>query len=109
MRIVIVADCVPEGEAQAVAPGAVTVRVDGFTSAVACLRTERVDVVVTPEAIGERQTGSCIDVASVARGRGVACVIVTTVWDDGSLGAACMPPGGDMAAAVERAKVARGR
>ncbi len=109
MRIVIVADCVPEGEAQAVAPGAVTVRVDGFTSAVACLRTERVDVVVTPEAIGERQTGSCLDVARVARSRGVGCVIVTDVWEDGSYGAACVAPGGDLAAAVARALVARGR
>ena len=109
MRIVIVADCVPPEQAQAVAPGVVTVSVDGFTDATRYLRSHPADVVITPEAIGDRQTGSCIDVASVARGRGVACVIVTTVWDDGSLGAACMPPGGDLSAAVERAKVARGR
>lgn len=109
MRILVIAGCVTDGEALAVAPGATVASVDGFTSAASFIRTQRVDVVVTPEAIGERQTGSCLDVARVARSRGVGCVIVTDVWEDGSYGAACVAPGGDLAAAVARALVARTR
>ena len=52
---------------------------------------------------------SCLDVARVARGYGVGCVIVTEHDCAGPHGAVCMLPGGDLAQAVERAMVARGR
>lgn len=109
MRLLVIADCVPTAQAQAVVPGVVTERVEGFTDALDAIRQRRIDAVITPESVGERQTGSCLDVARVARSAGVACVVITTVWEDGAYGASVMAPGGDLAAALERAMVARGR
>jgi hypothetical protein len=103
MRLLVIADCVPTAQAQAVAPGVVTERVDGFTEALDIIRQRRADVVIAPESVGERQTGSCLDVARVARAAGVACVVITTVWEDGAYGAAVMAPGSDVRDAVRRA------
>lgn len=90
-------------------PGIVTVRVDDLTAGLALIRAEGCDCIVTPETIGEAASVSCLDVARVARGYGVGCVIVTEHDCDGPHGAVCMLPGGDLAQAVERAMAARGR
>jgi len=108
MRLCIIAGCVSEPDARQM-PGAVTARVDDLTAGLAEIRSERCDVIVTPETIGEASSVSCLDVARVARGYGVGCVIVTDAPCDGPHGAVCMVPGGDLAQAVERAMVARGR
>ena len=108
MRLCIIAGCVSDLDARTML-GAVTYRVDDLTAGLVELRAERCDCIVTPETIGEAASVSCLDVARVARGYGVGCVIVTEHDCDGPHGAACMLPGGDLAAAVERAMVARGR
>ena len=108
MRLCIIAGCVSDLDARTM-PGAVTYRVDDLTAGLAELRAERCDCIVTPETIGEAASVSCLDVARVARGYGVGCVIVTEHDCDGPHGAACMLPGGNLASAVERAMVARGR
>lgn len=107
MRLCIIAACVTIDPAAM--PGAVTVRVDDLTAGLALIRAERCDCIVTPETIGEAASVSCLDVARVARGYGVGCVIVTEHDCDGPHGAVCMVPGGDLVAALERAMVARGR
>lgn len=108
MRLCIIAGCVSEPDARQM-PGAVTYRVDDLTAGLAELRAERCDCIVTPETIGEAASVSCLDVARVARAYGAGCVIVTEHDCDGPHGAACMLPGGNLAVAVERAMVARGR
>jgi hypothetical protein len=108
MRLCIIAGCVPESDARQM-PGIVTIRVDDLTAGLAEIRAERCDVIVTPETIGEASSVSCLDVARVARGYRVGCVIVTGAPCDGPHGAVCMAPGGDLAASIERAMVARGR
>ena len=108
MRICIIAGCVSDSDARTM-PGAVTYRVDDLTAGLAELRAERCSCIVTPETIGEAASVSCLDVARVARGYGLGCVIVTEHDCDGPHGAACMLPGGDLASAVARAMVARGR
>ena len=107
MRICIIAACVTIDPATI--PGIVTVRVDDLTAGLALIRAEGCDCIVTPETIGEAASVSCLDVARVARGYGVGCVIVTEHACEGPHGAVCMAPGGDLAQAVERAMVARGR
>ena len=108
MRLCIIAGCVSDLDARTML-GAVTYRVDDLTAGLAELRAERCDCIVTPETIGEAASVSCLDVARVARGYGVGCVIVTEHDCGGPHGAVCMLPGGDLAQAVERAMVARGR
>lgn len=108
MRLCIIAGCVSDLDARTM-PGAVTYRVDDLTAGLAELRAERCDCIVTPETIGEAASVSCLDVARVARGYGIGCVIVTEHDCAGPHGAVCMLPGGDLAASVERAMVARGR
>jgi len=108
MRLCIIAGCVPEPDARQM-PGLVTTRVDDLTIGLAELRAERCDCIVTPETIGEASSVSCLDVARVARGYGVGCVIVTDALCDGPHGAACMLPGSDIVTAIQRAMVARGR
>lgn len=108
MRLCIIAGCVSDLDARTM-PGAVTYRVDDLTAGLTELRAERCDCIVTPETIGEAASVSCLDVARVARGYGVGCVIVTEHDCDGPHGAACMLPGGDLAASIGRAMVARGR
>ena len=108
MRLCIIAACVSDLDARQV-PGVVTVRVDDLTAGLALIRAEVCDCIVTPETIGEAASVSCLDVARVARGYGVGCVIVTEHDYGGPHGAVCMLPGGDLAQAVERAMVARGR
>jgi len=108
MRLCIIAGCVCEPDARQM-PGIVTTSVDDLTVGLAEIRAERCDVIVTPETIGEAASVSCLDVARVARGYRVGCVIVTDAPCDGPHGAVCMVPGGDLAAAIERAMVARGR
>jgi len=106
MRLCIIAACVTIDPAAM--PKAVTVRVDDLTAGLALIRGEGCDCIVTPETIGEAASVSCLDVARVARGYGVGCVIVTEHDCDGPHGAVCMLPGGDLAQAVERVMVARG-
>lgn len=108
MRVCIIAGCVSDSDARAMF-GAVTYRVDDLTAGLGEIRAERCDCIVTPETIGESASVSCLDVARVARGYGVGCVIVTEHDCDGPHGAVCMLPGGDLADAVRRAMVARGR
>lgn len=108
MRVCIIAGCVSDRDTARV-PGSITIRVVDMTAGLAEVRAQRCDVVVTPETIGQASSVSCLDVARVARGYGVGCVIVTDGACDGPHGAACMPPGGDLATAIERAMVARGR
>lgn len=108
MRLCIIAACVSDLDARQM-PGIVTTRVDDLTAGLAEIRAERCDCIVTPETIGEAASVSCLDVARVARGYGVGCVIVTEHACDGPHGAVCMLPGGDLAQAVELAMVARGR
>lgn len=108
MRLCIIAGCVSDLDARTML-GAVTYRVGDLTAGLAELRAERCDCIVTPETIGEAASVSCLDVARVARGYGVGCVIVTEHDCDGPHGAVCMLPGGDLASAVARAMVVRGR
>lgn len=108
MRLCIIAGCVSEPDARQM-PGLVTIRVDDLTAGLAAIRAERCDCIVTPETIGEASSVSCLDVARVARGYRVGCVIVTDAPCGGPHGAVCMVPGGDLLAALERAMVARGR
>jgi len=108
MRLCIIAGCVSDLDARQM-PGIITVRVHDLTAGLALIRAERCDCIVTPETIGEAASVSCLDVARVARGYGVGCVIVTEHDCAGPHGAACMLPGGDLALAFERAMVARGR
>lgn len=108
MRLCIIAACVAEPDARLM-PGLVTVHVPDLTAGLAEIRAGRCDAIVTPETIGEASSVSCLDVARVARGYGVGCVIVTDGACDGPHGAVCMVPGGDIDAALERAMVARGR
>jgi len=108
MRLCIIAACVSEHDARQM-PGLVTTRVDDLTAGLAELRAERCDCIVTPETIGEAPSVSCLDVARVARGYRVGCVIVTDAPCDGPHGAACMLPGGDLVTAIHRAMVARRR
>jgi hypothetical protein len=109
MRLCIIAACVSEPDARQM-PGLVTTRVDDLTAGLAELRAERCDCIVTPETIGEAASVSCLDVARVARGYGIACVIVTDHnCLDGPHGAACMLPGSSIIDAVQRAMTARGR
>lgn len=103
MRLLIVAGCVTEDQAQAAAPGCVTSCVDSFTAAFDRITHREVDAVVTPECIGERQSGSGLDVARVATGYRVACVVVGEGWDDGLYGAALLQVGGDLNDALRRA------
>ena len=107
MRLCIIAACVTID--LATVPGVVTVRVNDLTAGLALIRAEGCDCIVTPETIGEAASVSCLDVARVARGYGVGCVVVTEHACDGPHGAVCLLPGGDLAQAVERAMVARGR
>jgi len=108
MRLCIIAGCVSEPDARQM-PGLVTIRVNDLTAGLAEIRAERCDCIVTPETIGESSSVSCLDVARVARGYRVGCVIVTDVPCDGPHGAVCMLPGGDLATSLKRAMVARGR
>lgn len=108
MRVCIIAGCVSDSDARAML-GAVTYRVDDLTAGLGEIRAERCGCIVTPETIGEAASVSCLDVARVARGYGVGCVIVTEHDCDGPHGAVCMLPGGDVASAIRRAMVARGR
>lgn len=103
MRVLIVADCVSPEQAQEAAPGCVTACVDSFTAAFEAITRRSVDVVVTPEAIGERNSGSGLDVARLAMGYSVACVIVSEDWTDGVYLAAMMTAGGDLRDAITRA------
>lgn len=108
MRVLIIADCVPVAHVDAVARGVVTRCEATFSAALGAIRAREVDAVVSPEAIGEQSSISCLDVAQVARAYGVACVIVTDVWVDGSYGAAAMQFGGDVGEAIARAVRIRG-
>ena len=107
MRICIIAACVTIDPAAM--PGIVTARVEDLTAGLALIRADGCDCIVTPETIGEAASVSCLDVARVARGYGVGCVIVTEHACEGPHGAVCLLPVGDLAQAVERAMVARGR
>ena len=107
MRLCIIAACVTIDPAAM--PGIITARVPDLTAGLALIRADGCDCIVTPETIGEAASVSCLDVARVARGYGVGCVIVTEHACDGPHGAVCLLPGGDLAQAVERAMVARGR
>ena len=107
MRLCIIAACVTID--LAAMPGIITARVPDLTAGLALIRADGCDCIVTPETIGEAASVSCLDVARVARGYGVGCVIVTEHACDGPHGAVCLLPGGDLAQAVERAMVARGR
>jgi hypothetical protein len=108
IRVCIIAECVPLADV-AILPGVVTICVDRLSDGLAAIRARECDCVLTPETVGTASSVSCLDVARVARGYGVGCVIVTEHDCDGPHGAVCMPPGGDFASAVERAMVARGR
>lgn len=108
MRICIIAACVSDLDARQM-PGVVTVRVEDLTAGLALIRADGCDCIVTPETIGEAASVSCLDVARVARGYGVGCVIVTEHACEGPHGAVCLLPVGDLAHSVERAMVARGR
>lgn len=103
MRVLIVNDCVPRSQVETMAPGVVTACEDSFSAALAIIRARACDVVIVPESIGEASSVTCLDAAQVSRAYGVACVIVTDVWDDGSYGAAAMSADGDVRAAVLRA------
>ena len=103
MRMLIVAECVTEDQAQAAAPGCVTVCVDSFTAAFDKIVRRDVDVVVTPEAIGACNSGSGLDVARVANGYRVACVVVGEGWEDGLYGAALLQPDAKLCDALRRA------
>ena len=103
MRVLIVAECVPADALGAIAGGDVTSCDDSYAGALASIRARLTDVVIVPESIGQVSSVSCLDVAQVARAHGVACVIVTEVWDDGAYGAASVGPSGDVCGAVMRA------
>lgn len=90
MRVCIIAGAV---ESSGGVPGVVTVSVDDMSAGLACIRAGECDVVVTPETIGEASSVTCLDVARVARGYGVRCVIVTAGGCDAPYGAACALPG----------------
>lgn len=107
MRVLIIADCVPVAQVETMARDVVVRAEPNFADALAAIRGREVDVVLSPESIGESSSVSCLDVAQVSRAYGVACVIVTDVWGDGSYGAASMPPGGDPSAAGLRALTIR--
>lgn len=107
-RVCIIAECVPVADV-AIVPDSVTSSVSRLSDGLANIRARECDVVITPETVGSASSVSCLDVARVARGYGIACVIVTEADLDGPHGAACMLPGGDLAAAIARAMMARGR
>ena len=108
MRVCIIAGFVSDSDARAMR-ATVTYRVSDLTAGLGEIRAERCDCIVTPETIGSASSVSCLDVARVARGYGIGCVIVTEHDCGGPHGAVCMLPGGDVADAVRRAMVARGR
>ena len=88
MRVCVIAHAVV-GDA----PGVVVVHAEDMGSGLACVRLRGCDVVVAPETIGEASSVTCLDVARVARGYGVLCVIVTAGGCDAPYGAACVRPG----------------
>lgn len=90
MTICIIAGAVTDS---GVMPGVVTIMVDDISGGLVCVRAKRCDVVVTPETIGEAPSVTCLDVARVARGYGIRCVIVTAGDSDAPYGALCVRPG----------------
>ena len=106
IRVCIIAECVPVADV-AMLPGVATSCVDRLSDGLAAIRARECDCILTPETVGSASSVSCLDVARVARGYGVACVIVTEHDCDGPHGAVCMPPGGDIAVAVAQSSLAR--
>lgn len=103
MRAVIVARVVSAVEARSA--GAVdVVAADDFAAADGLIRSGGVGLVVSPVTLGSN-SGTGLELARMCRPRGIPCVLVDRHADTAGdmFGAACMVPGGDLAAAVRRA------
>lgn len=107
MMIVVVAEAVETAEVRRIFDYARIDVATRFADAVTLLDNyPRPVLIITPDAIGRESSGSGLDLARMARSRGVPCVLVSDAGGE-MYGAAGMVPGGDLLVAVRRALALR--